>query len=121
MYAQLLYNPQESMLSLFNTYESSKIFCNLSESNSFISNQINLMFYNTQGINEYLYDKLCHRYDYTKKQNTHMIKNKITDEVYLCVVHEYYIELQSKSASNMFLEILYQKNQNYVIIVNDKE
>lgn len=116
MKKMMFFDPKDSISSLFDKYDSCKQLCTLSPVNSFVSNQIDLIFNCTNGMNEYLYSNLCHRHDYVKNQNVHIITNQLTNAIYKCTVNEYMIEIESHDSINAFIEILYQKKRNYVII-----
>lgn len=117
MCKKLLYLPKDEFCDVFNVFDScKKSLCSINPINPFFTSQIELVFNNTNEIDELLYCKLCARFDYKKIKNKHIIENKISDEIYSCVVNEYAIYLESSSNFNAFEEILYQINKNHVII-----
>ena len=112
-----IYKVNKNTMHLFQQYPNSKQrLLSLKPENSFFSYQIEALFDNNYGINEYLYGKLSNRIDYQRESNIHTIYNQLTKEKTICKVHDFTIEIMAPKNSNIFFDILYQKSKRYVII-----
>lgn len=112
-----IYQPNNEFKYFFEKYKQAIYFFDeIKENNSFYSNQLENVFEATKHINEQLYMRLNQRSDYTYKNNIHTITNKLTSEIYKCIVNEYSIEIYASKKSNIFFDILCKKQKNCVII-----
>lgn len=117
MNTYIIYKMNKNTIHLFNQYPHIKQrLLSLKPQNPFFNYQIEALFDNNYGINEYLYGRLNERLDYQRESNIHTIYNQLTKEKMICKVHDYTIEIIASKNSNIFFDILYQKSKRYVII-----
>ena len=84
--------------------------------NNFFSKQIETFFHLNDHINDFFKEYFKHRSNYQNRLNVHIIHNELTKESIIAHVYDYYIEIEASHKKNIFYDILYQKNKNYVIL-----
>ena len=88
----------------------------LQPKNVYFTKQLECLFENNDGVNDFIEYKLKQRKDYLRNKNIHIIKNELTKETMKCQVFDYYVIIEASKKSNIFLDILYQISKSYVIM-----
>lgn len=112
-----IYKLNPNVRDLFEQYpEIKEKIIKLEPKNVFFTKQMECLFGNNEGVNDFIEYKLNNRYDYIRDHNLHIINNQLTKERITCQVFDYYIIIEAAKKTNIFLDILYQISKSYVII-----
>lgn len=113
----MIYIIKEEKYPIFIKYPELKPFLlKLKEKNNFYSQQISILLEETKDIHNCFIQNLSKRKDYQRKNNQHIIENKLTKATHICTMHQNYLEIDGGTTSNIFTEVVKKNFPNNIII-----
>ena len=88
----------------------------LDDQDDFLKKQLNLLFYTMENEDQRIQSYFQIRKDYSYQNHIHYLHNEVTEADTYCFVKDHMLILKSYTKNNIFYDILYQSQQNYVIL-----